>query len=125
MKCNKGLAKNKEFSVVFKKGKSVADKLLVLYTLPNDKPFTRFGYSVGKKAGNAVTRNRYKRILREIRRSNDLKIKEGYDCIIIARPRIIGENYWAIEKSFLYLVRKARLAKKEMNDGEIVSGKTD
>jgi len=95
-----GLTKNKEFSFVFNKGNSVADRLLVIYSVPNGKNITRFGYSVGKKVGKAVTRNRYKRILREIKRHNYAQLKEGFDCVIIARPKILRESYLEIEKSF-------------------------
>ena len=118
-----GLAKNKEFSNVFNKGKSVADRLLVLYAVLNDKNITRFGYSVGKKVGKAVTRNRYKRILREIRRQNQSWIKEGFDCVIIARPKILGESYMEIEKSFKKLAAKAKLAQKESKVNEISDNK--
>jgi ribonuclease P protein component len=118
-----GLAKNKEFSYVFNKGKSVADRLLVLYAVPNDKNITRFGYSVGKKVGKAVTRNRYKRILREIRRQNQSRIKEGFDCVIIARPKILGESYGEIEKSFKKLADKAKIAQKESKANEICDNK--
>ncbi|MHB9095231.1 MAG: ribonuclease P protein component [Eubacteriales bacterium] len=118
MKALRGLTSNKEFSNVFNHGGSVADRLLVVYSLPNGKPYTRFGLSVGKKVGKAVTRNRFKRILREICRSNLPIIKEGYDCVIIARPRILGENYRNIEKSFIKVAGKARLLGRELNTGE-------
>lgn len=118
-----GLAKNKEFSFVFNHGKSVADRLLVLYTVPNNRNITRFGYSVGKKVGKAVIRNRYKRILREISRHNKSQIKLGFDCVIIARPRILGEGYLEIEKSFKKLAVKAKLAQKESNADEISDNK--
>ena len=118
-----GLAKNKEFSNVFNKGKSVADRSLVLYAVPNDKSITRFGYSVGKKVGKAVTRNRYKRILREIRRHNQDQIREGFDCVIIARPKILGQSYLEIEKSFKKLAFKAKIAQKEGASNEISDNK--
>lgn len=114
----KGLAKNKQFREVYARGRSVAEKLLVLYFMPNGQQFTRFGFCVGKKIGKAVYRNRVKRILREICRVNSRLIKEGLDCIIIARPRIIGETYHGIEKSFLKLTEKAKLVRKEMTVSE-------
>lgn len=120
-----GLAKNKEFSNVFNKGKSVADKLLVLYKVPNDRNVTRFGYSVSKKVGKAVTRNRYKRILREISRHNQYEIRDGFDCVIIARPKILGESYWEIEKSFKRLASKAKLAQKVSTVNEISDNKNN
>ncbi len=103
------LVSRSEFSRVYKNGRSVADKILVLYYLPNLKGHTRFGFTVGKKIGKAVTRNRYKRILREICRINIQLVLDGYDCVLIARPGIVEENYKTIEKSFIKLVKKARL----------------
>lgn len=110
-----GLKKNREFTKVFDKGNSVADRLLVLYTMPNSKTLTRFGFTVSKKVGKAVTRNRFKRILREICRNHNDNFKTGFDCVVIARPNINGNNYQTIEKSFLKLAGKSRLIGKEMN----------
>lgn len=114
----KGLAKKKEFSEVYNKGKSVVDRFLVLYYIPKDQPFSRFGFSVSKKLGKAVVRNRYKRILRELCRTNEKKIENGYDCVIIARPRIVGERYRAVEKSFVKLAGKAGIIRDELNRSE-------
>lgn len=125
MNVKNNLAKNKEFSKVFNQGKSVADKLLVLYVVPNNKEITRFGYSVGKKVGNAVVRNRFKRILREVRRRNNSLIKEGFDCVVIARPRILGETYWEIEKSFKKLTEKSRIAQKVSKANELSDHKSN
>lgn len=113
-----GLTKNKQFREVYGKGKSVPERLIVLYFKPNDLGFNRFGFSVGKKVGNAVVRNRIKRILREVCRLNLEKVKKGYDYVIIARPRIVEEDYFTIEKSFLKLLKKAGLAGNEMSSGE-------
>ena len=108
----KGLARNREFSEVYNNGRSVVDRFLVLYYIPKGQPFSRFGFSVSKKLGKAVVRNRYKRILKEICRTNSIKIECGYDCVIIARPRIVGEEYKKIENSFMRLAQKAKLIKK-------------
>ncbi len=118
----KGLVSKRDFSEVYNTGKSVVDRLLVLYYQPKNQPYTRFGFSVGKKTGKAVVRNRYKRILREICRNNLRQINDGYDCVIIARPRIINEDYRTVEKSFLKLLNKAKMTGKEMNAGENSGG---
>lgn len=112
------LTKNKQFREVYGKGKSVPERLIVLYYKPNDLNQKRFGFSVGKKVGNAVVRNRIKRILREICRLNLDKVKNGFDYVIIARPRIIEENYLNIEKSFIKLLKRAGLAGNGMASGE-------
>ncbi len=114
----KRLVRRNEFNRVYKNGKSVADRILVLYYLPNGNNDTRVGFTVGKKVGKAVTRNRYKRILREICRLNSKIIKGGYDCVLIARPAIVREDYEKVEKSFLRLYRKAGLVQKERKKDE-------
>lgn len=107
-----GLEKNSNFREVYNNGKSLADRFLVLYWLPNNLEYTRFGFSIGKKVGKAVIRNRYKRILREICRLNKKDVMDGFDCVIIARPRIVGQDYQAVEKSFSYLIAKAGIKKR-------------
>ncbi len=118
MSLYKRLVRTEEFAEVFNQGKSVVDRFLVLYYLPKRQEVTRFGFSVGKKVGHAVARNRIKRVLREITRINSQQIKSGYDCVIIARPRLVEENYRTIEKSFLYLARKAKIIGKERPNSE-------
>lgn len=53
--------------------------------------------SVSKKIGNAVHRNRAKRILRELYRQNELKLPIGYDIIFVARPDIDGKKLSDLE----------------------------
>jgi ribonuclease P protein component len=110
----KGLASNKDFKKVYSNGRSVVDRYMVIYYTPNGKKCSRIGFSVGKKLGNAVVRNRYKRILREITRINEKELSKGYDIVIIARPRIAGEQYRVIEKSFLKLVKRTEMFRNEM-----------
>jgi ribonuclease P protein component len=106
------LRKNEDFSEVFAKGRSVADSLLVIYHLRKDpgEPY-RVGFSVGKKLGGAVIRNRYKRILREIVRTNGEHIPSGIDLVVIARQGILEKHYTEIENSFKKLMKKASLWK--------------
>lgn len=113
-----GLTKNSQFREVYGKGRSIPDRLLVIYYMPNNLACSRFGFCVGKKVGNAVIRNRIKRVLREICRLNIVGFKNGYDCVIIARPRIINEDYESIKKSLMRLIKKAGLERKEMPDIE-------
>lgn len=120
-----GLTKNRQFREVYGKGKSIPDRLLVIYVMPNSLAYSRFGFCVGKKVGNAVVRNRVKRILREICRLNISTFKVGYDCVIIARPRIVDENYYSIEKSFIRLIKKAGLERKEMPNIEVNNNTTN
>lgn len=91
------LKKREEFQQVIKNGKSVANEILVLYYMPNQEKSLRVGFSVGKKIGIAVERNYYKRVLREIMRRYEPKIREGFDLILIARAAIKEKKFQEIE----------------------------
>ena len=71
---------------MFKHGKSFANRQLVIYYVekPGQEHF-RIGLSVGKKIGNAVTRNRIKRYLRQAFQELEDQIENPYDIVIIAR----------------------------------------
>ena len=79
------LKKNKEFQRVYRRGVSAGDDVLVLFLLPNRTGKVRFGFSVSKRVGKAVVRNRVRRILREICRLNENWFPGGHDVVIIAR----------------------------------------
>ena len=64
------LKRNKQFRQVYRKGKSVACRELVLIYAKNRSDMVHVGFSVGKKLGNSVVRNRVKRRLREAFRPN-------------------------------------------------------
>lgn len=78
----------KVFSKLYRKGKFVACESVVAYFLPNKLPVNRLGITAGKKLGNAVIRNRAKRILREGYRQKEMFFPIGYDIVIVAREGI-------------------------------------
>jgi len=79
------IKKSNEFSKIFGQGRSVADDKFVLIARKNGSDSIRFGFSISKKVGKAVTRNMLKRLLKEVCRLNMHNFTSGYDYMIIAR----------------------------------------
>lgn len=80
------LKKNREFRVVYARGKSVANRWLVLYVYPGAQAENRLGIAVGKKVGKSVMRSRIKRLIKESYRLLAPQVHTGFDLVIVARP---------------------------------------
>ena len=99
------LRKNREFQVVFKNGKSRANKYLVLYVLENRSDKNRIGISVSKKVGNSVIRHRIKRLAKESYRLHENMFNSGLDIVVIARESANAIGYREMESALLHLMR--------------------
>ena len=108
------LKKNFQFRFVYHKGKSVANRFLVMYVVKNRKytDSNRLGISVSKKVGKSVVRSHVTRLIRESYRLSEDKIKPGYDIVFIARVNAANASYHDIEKALLGLVKKQGLFKE-------------
>lgn len=96
----------KDFRQAYRYGKSIVNSYLVIYYRNNKKEKYRIGFSISKKVGKAVIRNKIKRRLREICRLNENSFPQGLDIIIVARVRVNKVSYAIIEKSVLDLIKK-------------------
>ena len=74
-----------DFQRVYDRKRSVSDDWLIVYGCPNDLGYSRLGMSVSRKVGNAVTRNRFRRLYREAFRMTRGEIPAGLDLILIPR----------------------------------------
>jgi len=101
------LTKTEQYALVYNKGNSWVSNLVVMKALPNGLTLSRYGFSVGRRVGKAVVRNRVKRLLREILRLTPLL--PGWDIIFIARPLAASADYTNLEKSVKGLLRRARV----------------
>lgn len=90
------LKNEKEFSKVYQRGQKKYTKYLIIIFLKNNLSENRFGFVASKKTGNAVKRNRIKRLFREVVRLNNDKFKENYDYILIGKA-ILKDNIDSIK----------------------------
>ncbi len=107
MRKEEHLTKAEQYALVYNKGRSWLSDLVVMKAMPNGLAFSRYGFSVSKRTGKAVTRNRIKRLLREVLRLTPLET--GWDIIFIARPLAANTDYARLEKSIGGLLSRARL----------------
>lgn len=91
---------NKLFNRCFRKGRFCACKLLTAYYIPNDLPHNRVGISISKKVGNAVERNRAKRIIRAAYRLRESDFPVGLDIVFAVRPGIADRREQDVEDFF-------------------------
>ncbi len=80
------LRSTSDFDRVYRGRCSVSDALLLVYVRRNELEHSRFGVSVSRKVGNAVERNRWKRLLREAFRLSRGELPAGIDIVAIPRP---------------------------------------
>jgi len=106
------LRKNEDFKNVYKDGKNYWNRNLVLYKKKNGLDYSRIGFSITKKFGNSVERNRAKRRLKEVCRLNFYNIKDGYDIIIIPKKNIVDINYKELKSAMLHIFKISRLIRK-------------
>lgn len=115
------LRKNSEFQQVYRRGRSFANNLLVLYVFRNRKnfltnePYNKLGISVSKKVGKSVVRSRVKRLISESYRLNKDHFIKGYDFAIIARVSSHDKSYEEMEKALKHVFKKAGMLNDEKN----------
>ncbi|RKQ83908.1 ribonuclease P protein component [Brockia lithotrophica] len=114
------LRKNEDFERVITGGKSVADPRLVVYYERRDDGGRAVGVSVGRRLGDAVLRNHYKRKLREILRRALPHIRPGYNLVVLVRRGGIGAEFSELEASLVRLLKRANLWRED--EGVLPSG---
>lgn len=81
------LKENRNFRYLYTRGKSKVSPILVIYVIRNRLSVTRIGVTASKKVGNAVMRNRSRRIITEAYRQISPNVKPGFDLVFVARGR--------------------------------------
>lgn len=103
------LRDKRDFNNVYSKGRSYANKNLVLYVLDDERYNGKIGFAAGKKLGNAVVRNRVKRLLREAYRLNKKNLRSDRAIILMGRKNLVDAKVDVAIKAFRDICKKAKL----------------
>ena len=105
------MSRRADFDRVFRRGRRQEGSLLGLRAAPNERALSRYAYSISKRVGNAVVRNRIRRRLREAVRA--LPLREGWDIVFLARPAAATSDFQSLKAEMRSLVERARLLPKD------------
>ena len=113
MKYSESLKKTKDFQNVYRRGKSYANRYLVMYVLSNQTEGNRLGISVSKKVGNSVIRHHLTRLIRESYRLHEDMFNSGLDIVVVARSTAKDISYHEVESALLHLGCLNKIISKE------------
>lgn len=116
MRYKQRLTKRRDFAAVYRKGRALAHPLVVLRLLPNQLPYSRYGFVVSKTVGKAVVRNQVRRRLREGIRT--LLVQPGWDIVVIARPKAAAADFHTLRRATAGLLSRAKVLTSVLPAGE-------
>ena len=117
MKKQYRVKKSEEIENIIKEKNFKSNPYLTLYKKNNTETgHFRYAISVGKKIGNAVERNRCKRLITAVIDNLNINLESSYDIFIIARPKIKELSYSELYKQIEYLFKKHKLLKGEKDE---------
>jgi ribonuclease P protein component len=104
------LNKKKDFEKIFKAGKSAFGASLMVKATDNEFKKNQFGIVISSKVSKKATeRNKARRRLKEIARTENRKFVQGKNIIIIGRPLVIKQTYQELEASLIFCFKKLGL----------------
>ena len=95
-----------DFNEIINKGTRKANKFLIIFSLKKNTYSPSFGIAVGKRLGNAVVRNKFKRQIRNIVDKNKFLFQNYYNYIIMIKKDCVNVSYDLLEKSLVNLLMK-------------------
>ncbi|MGB8951937.1 MAG: ribonuclease P protein component [Candidatus Aminicenantales bacterium] len=105
------ITKKKDFSAIYKKGRWYRGYYFHLVCLPNSLAFSRMAVVASKKVGNAVTRSRIKRVIRELFRRNKELLTSPLDIIFIAKKNIQNSDWEKVRDQYFSVIQAISLKK--------------
>ena len=100
------LRKNRDFQAIYKEKNSVAAGAVVLYSKDTKGSVPKVGFSVSKKTGNAVIRNRCRRLMREAVRLHINELDPGKEYIFIGRRSLAKADFVQVERDVLRALKR-------------------
>lgn len=112
---SESLKKNNDFQIVYRTGRSYANRFLVMYIRKNDLNRNRLGISVSKKVGNSVVRHHLTRLIRESYRLQEEYFLCGYDIVVVVRVNAKNSSFADMKSALIHLgkLHKIYISEKE------------
>lgn len=110
------LTRSEDFNQLKRDGETVSNRLFKIVMRPNGTSTSRFGIITGKSIGNAVTRNRCKRLMRASIQSMYNSLQQGWDVIVIVRQAAVQADYQATRSGLIDLLLRAGMLKEKTVD---------
>jgi ribonuclease P protein component len=107
------LRASQDFARLRQEGRTYPSRYLLISVAPNGLTHNRYGLITSKKLGNAVTRNRVRRLLREAIRLLHPHLAVGYDLVLVARQSLVGQPFGVVQRIVQELCRQAGLVVTE------------
>lgn len=97
---------HREYDNIINNGRYIKNKVFIIYYLKHTEDYPKFGMAVGKKIGNAVTRNKYKRIIRNIVDQNKFLFKKEFNYIIIIKKVCLDMSFNELNDNLKTLIEE-------------------